>query len=101
MENPAEHLNLTLVALRIAGEIVFFISTPVTVLTILARWLERRSGGGNPFYIVAALLISFVLSTVTVCLRAIKYNQLYLAENKKAEPGEKPVVEVDAGPKIL
>jgi hypothetical protein len=101
MENPVEHLRLTMVALRIAGEVMFFISTPVTILTLIARWLERRSGGGKPVFLVAALLISFILSTVSVCLRAVKFNQLYLAEGEKAEPSEKPVVSVDADRKIL
>ena len=72
MDDPVEHRRLTLVALRIMGDVMACITVPVTALTLAAR----RAGGGLLF--IAAIGIAFVISTVTISLRAVKYNQWYL-----------------------
>jgi hypothetical protein len=78
MDDPVEHRRLTFIALRIMGDVIGSIAVPVTVLTLAARWLERRAGGGRPVFIVVALLAAFAVSTIMLCLRAVKYNQWYL-----------------------
>ena len=83
-----------MIALRIMGEIVAVISVPVTVLTRLANWIENRVGGKTQL-LAAAVLISFVTSTVTLCLRAVRYGQMYISGNKFADESEKTPADVD------
>jgi hypothetical protein len=90
MENPVEHRRLTFVALRIAGEVFAVLAVPIGVLTKIAHMIENRLTSPKPPLIVIAILTSFVISTVTVCIRAIKYNQLYL----QPPPEERPKDEV-------
>lgn len=74
MENEADHKRLTILTLRMAGEIFAILAAPITILTVLAR----RLGGGKPYFFIIAILVSFVISTVTICLKAVKYNGQYL-----------------------
>ena len=72
MDDPVEHRRLTLVALRIMGDVMACITVPVALFAFAAH----RAGGG--FYFIAALCVAFLVSTVTISLRAVKYNQWYL-----------------------
>lgn len=74
MNDEAEHRRLTVLALRMAGEIFGIIAVPISVLVLLAR----RLGAGKPVLLVAAILVSFVISTVTICFKAVKYHGQYL-----------------------
>jgi len=72
MDDPVEHRRLTLVALRIMGDVMACITVPVGLFSLAAR----RAGGG--LYFIAAIGLAFIISTVTISLRAVKYNQWYL-----------------------
>jgi hypothetical protein len=112
MDNPVEHRRLTFVALRIAGEVFAVLAVPIGILTKIAHMIENRLAAPKPPIIVIAILTSFVISTVTVCIRAIKYNQLYLQpppeerpkderpEENSAQVSGKDEPTVDAGRRI-
>ena len=72
MDDPIEHRRLTLVALRIMGDVMACITVPVGLFTLIAR----RAGGG--LFFIVAIGFAFIVSTVTISLRAVKYNQWYL-----------------------
>src|SRR5690349_8480503 len=72
MDDPVEHRRLTLVALRILGDVMACITVPVALFASVAH----RAGGG--FLYIAAIGAAFVISMVTLSLRAVKYNQWYL-----------------------
>lgn len=92
MKNSDEHRRLTGFALRIMGEIGGFIAVPAIVLTSLARRLDARVEGGKPQLFVFAILASFVITTVTVTLRAADYADRYreLTDDKGSGQGPGP-----------
>ena len=77
MKNEDDHRRLTFFALRMAGDIIASIAVPAVVLVWIARRLDARAAGAKPYFTIIAMLVSFVISTVIVCIKAVKYGSAY------------------------
>lgn len=84
------HRKLTAFTLRLMGEIGGLIAAPVVVLS----WLGRKADlllETKPKVLVVSLLLSFVVSTVALCLRASDYGDQYeLLTEQPADPAAAP-----------
>lgn len=87
MKDRHGHKKLTAFTLRLMGEIGGWIAAPVLVLGWIGKKidvvLETR-----PAILVASLLLSFVVSTVAVCVRAADFGDQYeqLTDGPPKEP---------------
>lgn len=84
MDDPVEHRRLALVALRIMGDVFACIAVPVGLLALAAH------GAGGGLLFVAAIGIAFLISTVAISLRSVKYNQWYLHGHDPGAPEHGP-----------
>lgn len=73
--------------LRLIGEILGFISVPIVALTWIGRRLDVHMES-KPYLHVAAILIAFVVSSVTICLKSTDYRAKYeLLTDKPSDDG--------------
>ncbi|HTK04615.1 MAG TPA: hypothetical protein VL500_03460 [Candidatus Eisenbacteria bacterium] len=92
MKDRHGHRKLTAFTLRIMGEIGGIIAAPVVVL----MWIARRANvifelESRPKVMAVSILVSFVLSTVALCIRASDYGDQYeLLTDKPADPAIPP-----------
>lgn len=76
MKDRHDHRKLTAFTLRLMGEIGGWIAAPVLVLA----WLGRKADlllETKPKVLALSILLSFVVSTVGLCLRASDYGEQY------------------------
>mgnify|MGYP001610883784 FL=1 len=76
MADKHGHKRLTIFTLRLMGEIGGLIAAPVIFLT----WIGRKADlllETKPKVLVISILLSFVISTVSLCLRAADYGEQY------------------------
>ncbi len=70
------HRNLTAFTLRMIGDIWTTLAAPPVLLGILGNRLDAAFGT-RPYVFVCCLFLSFVISTVSVCAKAVKYGEQY------------------------
>ena len=58
-------------ALALAWELGYTIAVPIVVLALAGRLLDRKFGT-SPWLLLAGILVSIVISTVSVYLKTIK-----------------------------
>ncbi|HTM68209.1 MAG TPA: hypothetical protein VL426_02815 [Candidatus Binatia bacterium] len=85
------HRKLTAFTLRIMGEIGGIIAAPVVLLT----WVARRANvifelESRPKVMAVSLLLSFVISTVALCIRATDYGEQYEVLTDKPVDADQP-----------
>ena len=87
------HRKLTAFTLMLMGEIGGIIAAPVVILT----WLARRANiileleeVAKPKVMAISLLLSFVISTVALCIRAADYGDKYEVLTDKPVDAETP-----------
>jgi F0F1-type ATP synthase assembly protein I len=99
MKDRHGHKKLTAFTLRLMGEIGGWIAAPVLVLGWIGKKidviLETR-----PAILVASLLLSFVVSTVAVCVRAADFGDQYeqLTDGPPKETGDPVAAGSPPGP---
>ena len=92
MKDRHGHRKLTAFTLRIMGEMGGIIAAPVVIL----MWLARRANvifelESRPKVMAISILVSFVLSTVALCIRAADYGDQYeLLTDKPVDPAVPP-----------
>jgi F0F1-type ATP synthase assembly protein I len=72
------HKNLMKFTLRMMGDLWTTLAAP----PILLGWLGRRLDvimETKPYVLIAGLSLSFIISTVSVCHKAVKYGEQYEA----------------------
>lgn len=76
MKDRHGHKRLTAFTLRLMGEIGGWIAAPVLVLAWVGREIDLLLET-KPKILALSLLLSFVVSTVGLCLRAADYGEQY------------------------
>lgn len=92
-KNAKEQRKLTAFTLRLIGDLMASIALPVSFLTWLGKRLDMMLET-RPKLLAAGILISFVISTVSVCHKALKYGEEYELLT------DKPVDVADTGPPV-
>lgn len=91
MSYAKEQRKLVAFTLRLAGDLLASIALPVSFLTWLGKRLDALLET-RPKLLAAGILISFVISTVSVCQKALKYGEEYELLT------ETPIDVADTGP---
>lgn len=93
--------NLTAFTLRMIGDIWTALAAPPLLLGLLGNRLDAAIGS-RPYVFVSCLFLAFVISTVSVCTKAVKYGEQYelltdtpppladAAATSRGDPPEKP-----------
>lgn len=93
--------NLTAFTLRMIGDIWITLAAPPVLLGILGSRLDAAIGT-RPYVFVSCLFLSFVISTVSVCAKAVRYGERYelltdtppplsdAAATSRGDPPDKP-----------
>ena len=76
MKDRHGHRKLTAFTLRLMGEIGGWIAAPVLLLGWIGKKIDVLLETG-PVILAASLLLSFVVSTVGLCLRAADFGDQY------------------------
>lgn len=76
-KEPYNQKELTEFALKVAGDIGATIAIPVSTLIFIAKKIELIFEGKNPQLIAVAILASFLISTVAISKKALKYGEQY------------------------
>ena len=90
MDDDAKQMRaLTRLALRIAADLSATIAVPMSVL----MWLGRRADAvweTGPKFLAAGILLSFIITTVSICHKALFYDEKYkrLTGIERGPPGE-------------
>ena len=71
-----EETILAKFTLRLVGDVLGTIAVPVVALSIIGRWLDARIGT-RPFALAASILCAFLVSSVSICQKAIRYRREY------------------------
>lgn len=95
MKDRHGHRKLTAFTLRLMGEIGGWIAAPVLVLAWLGKKVDVLLET-KPAVLAISLLLSFVVSTVGLCLRAADFGEQY---EQLTDGPPKDVTEV-AGPPV-
>lgn len=88
-EESKEQRRLVNFALRMAGDIAATIAVPVSVLTYIGRRADLRLGTTKPYFVVLAIIASFLISTVFVSKKALDYGDKYVKLTKVADEKRK------------
>ncbi len=91
MSSAKEQRKLAAFTLRLSGDLFASIALPVSFLTWLGKRLDVLMET-RPKILAASILVSFVISTVSVCQKALKYGEEYELLT------EKPADAADTGP---
>jgi nicotinamide riboside transporter PnuC len=86
MTHHEQEKKLISFTLRLIGEVLATISLPVVMLTWLGRRLDARLGT-KPALLAAGILTAFVISSVSMCWKAVKYRERYELLTEKPDDG--------------
>lgn len=76
-------------ALRMTADIAGSIALPVIVLAWAGRRLDLFAGSGKPRFVAIGILMAFILSTVIVCQKAVRYGEKYVEITEEESDGER------------
>jgi F0F1-type ATP synthase assembly protein I len=76
MSNAKEQKKLMTFTFRLAGDLLATIALPVSFLAWLGKHLDMILET-RPKLLAAGILVSFLISTVSICQKALKYGEEY------------------------
>lgn len=69
--------KLMIFSLRLIGEVLATISMPIIALSWIGRRLDVRMATKRPYLLAVGILVAFLVSSVVLCIKSLKYRQQY------------------------
>lgn len=84
-KKPYNQRKLTEFALKMAGDIAATIAVPVSTLVFIAKKAEAALETRKPALVGLAIIVSFLVTTVAVSKKALKYGDIYVDMTDEAD----------------